>query len=242
MILIDWRKSLKSVGPVDAKSIVHRVLRVVVRGSGFSCVVDAGDGARYVMKLSGAGQGAHGLFHELIATRIARELGLRVPDVKPLWLETSTPWQVGTDEFDDALQRSVGWNLGIQLIDPAVDLASNDLDDLSDDFIEALAYVDAVLVNVDRTAKNPNLLCDARGEVLAIDFGACLYWSRRAGDAAKDMIAVSSSHFLADRGLRFHRPRFKSEVVDALFADVPADWLEQFSGVLADVRRYFVQD
>lgn len=228
--------------PTEAFLLVSSVLRVVVRGSGFSCVVETRVGARYVMKLSGAGQGAHGLFHELIATRLARRLGLRVPDVRPLWLETSTPWQIGTDEFDDALQRSAGWNLGIQLIDPAIDLGGSDLADLPEEFIAALAYVDAILVNVDRTAKNPNLLRDGRGEVLAIDFGACLYWSRSTGIAATDMAALPSSHFLADRDLRYSRPSLDVEAVSALFADVPADWLEQFPDVLAGVHRYFVVD
>jgi len=74
------------------------------------------------MKLSGAGPGRRALATEYIALRIARRLGLNVPDALLLQLPHELPWQTGTDEFYEAVQRSAGANLGIALIADATDL------------------------------------------------------------------------------------------------------------------------
>ncbi len=65
------------------------------------------------MKFSGAGPGARSLLTEYVATALAGRLGLPVPSTRTLYLPPQFPWQIGTDEFDDLVQRSAGWNLGI---------------------------------------------------------------------------------------------------------------------------------
>ena len=208
---------------VPVASRVATLLHVIQRGSGFSCAVETGDGRRFVMKLSGAGQGAAGNFTELIATRLARAFGLLVPDVEPLWLDEAMPWRVGTDEFDDALLRSAGWNLGIRMIDGATDLSPVELPALSEPFLRCLAAVDAALDNIDRTAKNPNLMRGSDGRIWAIDFGACLYHVRDGQSQTCD-VALPPSHFLAQRFQAFPLPVCDAAALEGLFADVPSAW------------------
>src|SRR5262245_23327615 len=105
---------------------VRAVVRVMSRGGGFPSLVETTSGRHFIMKLSGVGQGASGLLAEFIAMRLASALGLKVPRVKPILLSNTLPWQVGTDEFYDALQRSSGWNLGVEFIDAARDLTARD--------------------------------------------------------------------------------------------------------------------
>ena len=221
---------------------VSTVERVIGRGSGFSCVVRAESGVAYVMKMSGAGQGVFGLYHELVAMRIARAIGLRVPDAAPIWLDAASPWAVGTDEFDDALQRSAGWNLAIRFVAGARDVDAAALDALPETFVAALAVADAALVNVDRTRANPNLLQDAGGQFWAIDFGACLYWSDRTVAGADGRVALPSSHFLAGRNGRFTLPVLAPGVVAEIFNDIPEDWRVRFPQVAARARACFAGD
>ena len=137
--------------------------RVLARGSSFPSLVETASGRLMVMKLSGAGQGARGLAAELIAGTLAGLAGLNVPRAQPLLLPDGLPWQVGTDEFYEAVQRSVGWNLGVEFIPDAADLDAAQLPSLPPEFLSRLAAVDALLQNVDRTKANLNVLRDAAG-------------------------------------------------------------------------------
>ena len=65
------------------------------------------------MKLNGVGQGTSGLLTEFIAMRLAGALGLNVPHVRAITLSSALPWQVGTDEFYEALQRSSGFEISV---------------------------------------------------------------------------------------------------------------------------------
>ena len=204
---------------------VSTVVRVMPRGGGFPSLVETISGRRYIMKLVGVGQGAPGLLTEFIAMRLARALGLRVPRVVPITLSSALPWQVGTDEFYDALQRSAGWNLGVQFIDAARDLAASDLADLPAAFLDRLAAVDALLQNMDRTKENPNLLQDRALNYWAIDFGACRFLNRFVRYRQKMAFELPTNHFLAGRSLQ---PLPLEKVYQALremVLDVPNSWL-----------------
>ena len=157
--------------------------RVLARRQQLSLAVETTSGRLLVMKLSGAGQGSRGLATELIAGKLAGLAGLNVPRARPLLLPDGLPWQVGTDEFYEAVQRSVGWNLGVEFIPDAIDLDAADLATLPPEFLSRLAAVDALLQNVDRTTANLNVLRDAAGTPWAIDFGACLLIDRLARGA-----------------------------------------------------------
>ena len=88
-----------------------------------------------------------------------------------------------TDEFDAMLQRSSGWNLGIAFArrrPPGHRRRPRAVAGASTRSPAPTRF----LANVDRTARNPNLLV-ASGRLWAIDYDACLYLSRAlAGRAA----------------------------------------------------------
>lgn len=175
--------------------------RLLVRGSSFPSLVETASGRLLVMKLSGAGQGARGLAAELIAGTLAGLAGLKVPGAQPLLLPAGLPWQVGTDEFYETVQRSVGWNLGVEFIPDALDLEAADLPSLPPDFLSRLAAVDALLQNVDRTTANLNVLRDKAGQPWAIDFGACLLIDRLVRGAVTPRLDLPANHVLAGRTL-----------------------------------------
>src|SRR5215208_3842327 len=137
----------KSLSSNDGDRVV-RMLDVIRTGSSAPAYVETSDGALYVLKLSGAGAGARGLLTEFLATGIARAIGLPVPATRPLFLPEDFPWQVGTDEFDDMVRRSSGWNLGIAFVPEATTLVADELANLPADFVSHLAFVDRLLQNV----------------------------------------------------------------------------------------------
>ena len=200
--------------PSATISRLHRVIRT---GSSSPALAETADEKLFVVKFSGAGGGARGLLTEYLATGLAAALGLAVPPAKPLWLAKKFPWQIGTDEFDDLVQRSFGWNLGLAFIPDAEPLGAAELDTLLPDFLACLAAVDRILQNVDRTRTNPNILRSAAG-IFAIDFGSCLFVNRLAAGAGPYPHALPPNHFLAGTRHAAASPA----AVDAAIAALPA--------------------
>lgn len=215
----------------ETVAVIHRVL---THGSSFPSLVETTTGRRHVMKLSGAGPGRRGLATEFIALKLAHHLGLNVPDAAVLHLPGDLPWQVGTDEFYEAVQRSTGANLGVAFIADAHDVQAPDLAGLPEAFLARLAAVDALLQNVDRTRANPNILRDAAGAHWAIDFGACLLIDRLARGAVQPRVELPPNHFLAG-SIRPALPVSElAAAVDpdhlaAILQHVPEAWLEELA-------------
>ena len=209
---------------------VARLLQLFRSGSTTPAVVETHTGARFLLKFAAAGPGVRGLLTEFLATRIAGALGLRVPPVRAMWLPPGFPWQIGTDEFDDLVQRSAGWNLGISMIDGARPLAADELAALPAPFVRRLVVAGRLLQNVDRSLRNPNVLADATGELWAIDFGACLFLDRVLRGAVPSFGLVPD-HMLRDTDVS---PLAAAVVVRRLpdvetlsdwLAEVPDEWL-----------------
>jgi hypothetical protein len=212
----------------DKPETVVAVIQLMPSGDGFPSLVETDSSKRYVMKLAGVGQGPRGLVLEFIAARLALALGLAVPQVAPIVLPKSLPWQTGTDEFYEALQRSAGWNLGVAYIEGASDIAPDALATLPPAFLDRLAAVDALLQNVDRTLKNPNLLRQPDATLWAIDFGSCLFLDRaRSGRLS---FALPPNHFLAGRLPALLSVVETREQLAAILADMPETWIDAMGG------------
>jgi hypothetical protein len=199
---------------------VARVLEVLPQASTSPALVETADGARWVMKFAGAGPGPFGLLTEFVAIGTARAFGAPVPAARPLLLPEGFPWMAGTDEFDAMLQRSYGWNLGVAFLAGARPAAPADLAASTE--LAAIARADCFLQNVDRTAKNPNLLV-ADGRLWAVDYDACLYLSRALGPARSPARALPPGHLLAPMAL----PAAPAPPIDfaALVESAPDAWV-----------------
>jgi hypothetical protein len=213
----------------ETVAAIHRVL---ASGSSFPSVVETSAGHLYVLKLSGAGPGRRALATEYLALKIARQLGLTVPDALVIDLPRDFPWQTGTDEFYEAVQRSAGANLGVAFIADAHDLTAHDLADLPVPFIQRLAAVDALLQNVDRTAANPNIMRDTAGVHWAIDFGACLLIERLARGALAPRMELPPNHFLVARdvadAVRNAAGQIDAAFLEPVIAALPGHWVADF--------------
>ncbi|MFO1141397.1 MAG: hypothetical protein U1E59_03235 [Amaricoccus sp.] len=217
--------------------VVARVLAVLTEASTTPALVEAGDGSRWVMKFSGAGPGPFGLLVEFLALRIAAALGAPVPAARPLWLPEGFPWQAGTDEFDAMLQRSWGWNLGVAFVLDARPVGAAEVAGFDPAALDAIARSDTLLQNMDRTAKNPNLIA-AAGRLWAVDYDACLYLSRALGAPRPPVLSLPAGHLLAGRTF----DRVPPLDAAALVAPAPEPWVAASgtdrAGLAAALGRY----
>ena len=143
-------------------------------GGSLPAIIEADDGFLYVMKFRGAGQGTKALIAELIGGEIGRAIGLKVPEIVFLHLDDSFSKTEGDEEIQDLLKFSVGLNLGLHYLSGSItiDPLVTEIDPLT---ASKVVLLDSILINIDRTAKNPNLL-SWNNELWLIDHGAGLYF------------------------------------------------------------------
>src|SRR5688572_24749818 len=126
-------------------------------GGSLPAIVEGDDEGLYVLKFRGAGQGAKALFAELVAGELARALGLPVPEIVLVELDPELARTEPDPEIQHLIRASAGLNLALDYLpgsigfDPVVEQPAADL-------ASAIVWFDAFVSNVDRTARNTNLL------------------------------------------------------------------------------------
>lgn len=153
---------------------VTRYVTPLREGGSLPAIAEADDGFLYVLKFRGAGQGVKSLIAELIGGEIARSLGLRIPEQVLARLDPAFGRTEPDEEIQDLLKASVGLNLGLHYLAGSItfDPAVTTVDPLT---ASRIVWLDALLTNVDRTARNTNMLVWNK-ELWLIDHGAALYF------------------------------------------------------------------
>lgn len=166
-------------------------------GGSLPGIVEADDLGTYVMKFTGAGQGRKTLVAEVLAGLLARRLGLRVPELVRIRLDPVIGLAEPDEEVQDLLKASGGLNLGMDYLP-----GSLGLDPLAFTVGAAEAgrvvWFDALVGNVDRSWRNPNLLV-WHGEMWLIDHGATMIWHHNwpSAPGRSDKPYDASDHVLA---------------------------------------------
>ena len=153
---------------------VIRYIQPFREGGSLPGLVDADDGFSYVIKFRGAGQGKKALVAEFIGGELARILGLRMPELVFAELDDSFARSEPDEEIQDLLKFSVGKNLGVHFLNGAITFDPN-VDFIAEEEASKVVWLDALLMNVDRTARNTNMLIWKK-QLWLIDHGASLYF------------------------------------------------------------------
>src|SRR5215210_3089467 len=196
-------------------------------------LVEGSDDGMYVLKFRGAGQGPKALVAEVVAGELGRALGLRVPELVLVELDGALGRAEPDAEIQDLLAASVGFNLGVDFLPGALAFNPAAEPRPSRGLAAELVWFDALVTNVDRTARNPNLLL-WHGNLWAIDHGASLYFHHAppvVGHERTSFPAIAEHVLLpfagpireADERLA---PKVTAELLDDVVAAVPDEWLE----------------
>jgi hypothetical protein len=141
-------------------------------GGSLPGLVEADDDGLYVVKFRGAGQGPGALVAEVVAGELARSLGLPVPELVLVDLDPQIGVAEPDPEIQDLLMASAGLNLGVDFLPGALGFTTAAAGD--PEFCANVVWLDALVMNLDRTPRNPNLLA-WHGRTWLIDHGAALY-------------------------------------------------------------------
>lgn len=155
--------------------VVHpalRILAAVRRGSSLPLLVETA-GGEFLVKLRGAAQGVAPLIAEILVAELATTLGLPVPERVLVTLDEAVPSDDRNDELADLIRRSYGMNLGFRYLRGATDIALRDVSSIDPQIAASILWLDGLIMNPDRTPRNPNILIWNRQPWL-IDHGAAL--------------------------------------------------------------------
>jgi hypothetical protein len=206
-------------------------------GGSLPALVEADDDGLYVLKFRGAGQGPKALVAEVVVAGLAAVLGLPVPELVLVELDPAIGRAEPDPEIQDLLLASAGLNLGVDFLPGSITFSAASPDALDPDFAADVVWLDALVTNVDRTARNPNLL-EWHRRIWLIDHGAALYWHHTAppADPGADRFTAVRDHVLlphasaigaADERLA---ATLTGEVLASVAAEIPPSWLDGGDG------------
>jgi hypothetical protein len=213
--------------------IVTRYVTPLREGGSVPAIVEADDDGMYVLKFRGAGQGPKALVAEIIAGEIGRAAALPVPEIVLIELDPELARTEPDPEIQDLIRASGGLNValdylpGAVMFDPVAQTPNAQL-------ASQIVWFDAFVTNVDRTARNTNMLMWHR-RLHLIDHGAALYfhhsWDNYL-ERSRDPFTLIAEHVLlpyASELAAIHETmlaRITPAVVRSIVAEVPAALLE----------------
>ncbi|MFF2026335.1 HipA family kinase [Streptomyces sp. NPDC058171] len=216
-----------------------RYITPLREGGSLPGLVEADDLGTYAMKFTGAGQGRKTLVAEVLCGLLAQRLGLRVPELVVLALDPVLGLGEPDPEVQGLLKASGGPNLGTAYLSGALGF---DALAYTVDAGEAgrIVWFDALVNNVDRSWRNPNLLV-WHGDLWLIDHGASMIWhhnwptvsasTARPYDATDHALAPFAPDL--DSAAAELAPLVTAELLHEVAAGVPDAWLvgeEGFDG------------
>ena len=211
---------------------VTRYVTPLREGGSLPAIAEADDGFLYVLKFRGAGQGVKALIAELIGGEICRVLGLKMPEIVFANLDEAFGRTEADEEIQDLLRASTGLNLAVHYLsgaitfDPLVTAVDPTL-------ASQIVWLDCLLTNVDRTARNTNMLIWHK-ELWIIDHGASLYFhhswdnweeqSQRPFVQVKDHVLLPYASELAVVDKQF-KTILDDQIIQDIVSLIPDEWL-----------------
>ncbi|GAA3203751.1 hypothetical protein GCM10010451_62940 [Streptomyces virens] len=208
-----------------------RYITPLREGGSLPGLVEADDLGTYVLKFTGAGQGRKTLVAEVVCGELARRLGLRVPRLVTVDLDPVLGLAEPDQEVQQLLKSSGGTNLGMRFLSGALGFDPLAFE-VGPEEAGRIVWFDALVNNVDRSWRNPNLL-RWRGELWLIDHGATMIWHHNwpGADAsaarpydASDHALRSSAPDLASAAADL-APRITEDLLAEVTAEIPDSWL-----------------
>jgi hypothetical protein len=224
--------------PVSTRALrdvaATRYVTPLREGGSLPGLVEADDDGLYVAKFRGAGQGVRALVAEIIIGELARGADLLVPELVTVEIDARLGAAEPDPEIQELITASEGVNLGVDFLPGALAYTPAGAWQPSPELAADIVWLDALATNVDRTARNPNLLL-WHERLWIIDHGAALYLQHGGLDpddhpdrpfpliADHVLLACAGPIPAADERMR---ARLGEGAVGAAVALVPAEWFD----------------
>jgi hypothetical protein len=212
---------------------VTRYVTPLREGGSLPAIVEADDDGLYVLKFRGAGQGVKALLAELVAGELGRALGLPIPEIVLMELDPVLGRSEPDYEIRSLIKASAGLNLALDYLPGALEFNPLDASRLDPLLASSIVWFDAYVTNVDRTARNTNMLFWHR-RLMLIDHNASFYFhhsttdylsrSRSPFPPIKDHVLLPVASALEEADAFLAR-ELTPAVIQQTVNMIPASWL-----------------
>jgi hypothetical protein len=175
-----------------------RYVAALREGGSLPGLVEADDLGMYVTKFRGAGQGEGALVAEVLAGELARAIGLPVPELVVVDIAPELGHAEPDPEIQDLIAASPGANLGMDFLPGSLPFTVPADPPIDPELAADIVWFDALVTNVDRTHRNPNLLL-WHGRTWLIDHGASFFRQhgpKPLSETAHDGVPMLAEHVL----------------------------------------------
>jgi hypothetical protein len=225
-----------------------RYVTALREGGSLPGLVEADDDGHYVVKFKGAGQGPGTLVAEVIAGELGRALGLPVPELVVIGIAPELGHAEPDPEIQELIEASPGINLGMDFLPGALPFTLTE-DSFDPAFAADVVWFDALVTNIDRTPRNPNLIT-WHGKTWLIDHGAAFFRQHGDRDLAetaltatpmlREHVLLPAAGPLAEAGARLTDTARRG--IEPAVAAVPGEWFgEDPAGRRADFTEFLVR-
>jgi len=228
---MDTRSDTKALRKIRAT----RYVTPLREGGSLPAVVEAEDDGLYVLKFRGAGQGPKSLIAELIGGEIARTLGLRTPELVFIDLDPALGRNEPDYEIRSLITSSGGLNLALDYLPGSITFDPLVQPVINGTLASEVVWLDAFLTNVDRTARNTNMLMWHKNLWL-IDHAASLFFHHTWTDylersttpfsAIKDHVLLPFASEIEKADAKAHE-LLSPGVIESIVNLLPDEWLTQ---------------
>ncbi len=195
-------------------------------------IIEADDCGTYVVKFRGAAQGVRALIAEVIGGELGRLLGLPVPQLVAIEIDPVLARSEPDPEIQATLKASAGVNIGLDYLPGALNWEPA-MPRVAPELAAKIVWFDALISNVDRTARNPNMLRWHK-QLYLIDHGAALYfhhdWPNRMAKATLGFTPIAQHALLPQAGSIAAAdaelaPLVTVAAMETIVAEIPEDYL-----------------
>jgi hypothetical protein len=204
-------------------------------GGSLPGLVEADDDGLYVAKFRGAGQGLRALIAEVIVGELIRATELRIPELVALELDPRLGAAEPDPEIQELIAASAGVNLGVDFLPGALPYTAAGEFQPDADAAAEIVWLDALCTNVDRTARNPNML-RWHERLWLIDHGAGLYLAHGGLDPVAhaerpfpmiaEHVLIGRAGSVQDAGARLRAGGVTEDAIARAVALVVPEWWE----------------
>lgn len=222
------------MGVLDIRTVqVTRYILPLREGGSLPGIIEANDGFKYAMKFRGAGQGIKALIAEILGYGLAKALDLPIPELVFAQMDEGFGRTEPDEEIQDLLKASVGLNVALHYLSGSITFDSA-ATPIKTDIASKIVWLDSLIMNVDRTYKNTNLLVFDR-KIWLIDHGAAFYFHHNIPDdidtTAKSNFAMIKKHVLLPQAKelqaadQFGKEKLDESTIRSIVALVPDEYL-----------------
>lgn len=144
----------------------------IKRGNSFPVIVND-DERDYFVKLRAGMSGKYAMINEWIGSHLGQQLGIKTQSPNWITLGPDLSFEDIHIEVRELVEKSLGLNIGFEYLADANELSSEEIKKLDDQIVTDFFLLDLMMINIDRTLNNTNLM-QVKGEVFTIDYESSL--------------------------------------------------------------------